>query len=304
MHLSIRGNPFCRTQEFFHERISSVPFNRSGELAGAPGEVVRNKVLRNTYWLLALSLIPTVLGAAVGLYTGINRVMGASPGLSAIVFLVGAFGMMFAIEKNKNNSLGVVLLLAFTFFMGVMLSRLLGFVMGMSNGSQLVMTAFGGTAIVFGTMATLATTIKRDLSGMQKFLFMGAVVILVAALANIFLQLPALMLTISVMAIVIFSAFMLVDLQRVVNGGETNYVSATLAIYLDVQRLLEPADAAGHLRRRPRITASARSQPRPALRCRPFRPAHHDEAGLTPCRYSKKQQYQNPEHLRHARAPQ
>ena len=152
---------------------------------------------------MALSLIPTVLGAAVGLYTGINRVMGASPGLSAIVFLVGAFGMMFAIEKNKNNSLGVVLLLAFTFFMGVMLSRLLGFVMGMSNGSQLVMTAFGGTAIVFGTMATLATTIKRDLSGMQKFLFMGAVVILVAALANIFLQLPALMLTISVMAIVI-----------------------------------------------------------------------------------------------------
>ena len=196
--------------------------------------------------------------------------------------------MMFAIEKNKNNSLGVVLLLAFTFFMGVMLSRLLGFVMGMSNGSQLVMTAFGGTAIVFGTMATLATTIKRDLSGMQKFLFMGAVVILVAALANIFLQLPALMLTISVMAIVIFSAFMLVDLQRVVNGGETNYVSATLAIYLDVYNVFEPADAAGHLRRRPRITASARSNQ--GLHCDAglFRPAHHDEAGLTPCRYSKK----------------
>lgn len=209
------------------------PFNRSG-YAGAPGEVVRNQVLRNTYWLLALSLIPTVLGAAVGLYTGINRLMAGSPGLSAIVFLVGAFGMMFAIEKNKNNSLGVVLLLAFTFFMGVMLSRLLGFVFGMSNGAQLVMMAFGGTAIVFGTMATLATTIKRDLSSMQKWLFTGAVVILVAALANIFLQIPALMLTISVLAIVIFSAFMLVDLQRVVNGGETNYVSATLAIYLDV----------------------------------------------------------------------
>jgi modulator of FtsH protease len=109
--------------------------------------VTQNRVVRNTYWLLSLSMIPTVLGAAVGLYTGINRVMGASPGLSAIVFLVGAFGLMFAIEKNKNSSLGVVLLLAFTFFMGVMLSRLLGFVMGMSNGSQLVMTAFGGTAI-------------------------------------------------------------------------------------------------------------------------------------------------------------
>jgi len=210
------------------------PFNRSGPYAGAPGEVVRNKVLRNTYWLLALSLIPTVLGAAVGLYTGVNQVMMASPGLSAMVFLVGAFGLMFAIEKNKHSSVGVALLLAFTFFMGIMLSRLLGFVLGMGNGAQLVMTAFGGTAVVFGTMATLATTIKRDLSSMQKWLFTGAVVILLAALANIFLQMPALMLTISVLAIVIFSAFMLVDLQRVINGGETNYVSATLAIYLDV----------------------------------------------------------------------
>lgn len=213
------------------------PFNRAGAPAGAAGEVVRNRVLRNTYWLLALSLIPTVLGAMVGLYTGINRVMGASPGMSAIVFLVGAFGMMFAIEKNKDNSLGVVLLLAFTFFMGVMLSRMLGFVFGMGNGAQLVMTAFGGTAVVFATMATLASTIKRDLSGMQKFLFMGAVVILVAALANIFLQLPALMLTVSVLAVVIFSAFLLVDMQRVINGGETNYVSATLAIYLSVYNI-------------------------------------------------------------------
>lgn len=208
--------------------LSRTPYS------GTAGEVVRNRVLRNTYWLLALSLIPTVLGAAVGMYTGLNQVMATSPGMSAIIFLVGAFGLMFAIEKNKDSSLGVGLLLLFTFFMGVMLSRLLGFVLGMSNGSQLVMMAFGGTAVVFGTMATLATTIKRDLSGMQKFLFIGAIVILVAALANIFLQLPALMLTISVLAIVIFSAFMLVDLQRVVNGGETNYVSATLAIYLDV----------------------------------------------------------------------
>ena len=210
------------------------PLARTGAYTGAPGEVVRNRVLRNTYWLLALSLVPTVLGAWLGLATGINQAMAASPGMTTILFLVGAFGLMFAIERNKNSSVGVALLLAFTFFMGVMLSRMLGFVLGMGNGAQLIMTAFGGTAIVFGTMATLATTLKRDLSGMQKWLFTGAVVILVAALANIFLQLHALMLTISVLAIVIFSAFMLVDLQRVVNGGETNYVSATLAIYLDV----------------------------------------------------------------------
>lgn len=210
------------------------PLARTGPYTGAAGEVVRNRVLRNTYWLLALSLIPTVLGAAVGLYTGLNQVMALSPIFTTVLFLAGAFGLMFLIERNRDSSVGVALLLAFTFFMGIMLSRLLGFVMGMSNGSQLIMTAFGGTAVVFASMATLASTIKRDLSGMQKWLFIGAIVILVAALANMFLQLPALMLTVSVLAVVIFSAFMLVDLQRVINGGETNYVSATLAIYLDV----------------------------------------------------------------------
>ncbi|MCC9161989.1 Bax inhibitor-1/YccA family protein [Alcaligenes sp. MMA] len=216
-------------------RQSSLP-EHNGTL-GTQSLIARNRVLRNTYWLLALSMIPTVLGALLGLSAGINRVMGASPGLSAIVFLVGAFGLMFLVEKNKNNSMGVVLLMAFTFFMGIMLSRLLGFVLGMGNGAQLIMLAFGGTAAVFGTMATIASTTKRDFSGMQKFLFVGAVILLVAALANIFLQLPALMLTISVMAIGIFSAFLLVDLQRVINGGETNYVSATLAIYLDVYNI-------------------------------------------------------------------
>jgi len=203
----------------------------------ATGDLARHRVLRNTYWLLALSLVPTVLGAMVGLSTGFNRVMGASPGMSTILFLAGAFGLMFLVERNKNNSLGVVLLLGFTFFMGLMLSRLLGFVLGMGNGAQLIMLAFGGTAAVFGTMASIASTTKRDFSTMHKTLIIGVVILLVAAVANIFLQLPALMLTISVMAVGIFSALLLVDLQRVINGGETNYVSATLAIYLDVYNI-------------------------------------------------------------------
>lgn len=210
------------------------PSLNPGQYSDVADVAVRNRVLRNTYWLLAISLIPTVLGAAFGMYSGINKVMATSPFISMIIFLAGAFGLMYAIEKNKETSLGVGLLLLFTFFMGMMLSRLLGHVLGMSNGTQLVMFAFGGTAAVFGTMATLATSIKRDLSGLGKFMFVGVVVLLLASVANIFLQLPALMLTISVVAIVIFSAFMLIDLQRVVNGGETNYVSATLAIYLDV----------------------------------------------------------------------
>ena len=210
------------------------PSLNPGQYSDVADVAVRNRVLRNTYWLLAISLIPTVLGAAFGMYSGINKVMATSPFISMIIFLAGAFGLMYAIEKNKENSLGVGLLLLFTFFMGMMLSRLLGHVLGMSNGTQLVMFAFGGTAAVFGTMATLASSIKRDLSGLGKFMFVGVVILILASVANIFLQLPALMLTISVVAIVIFSAFMLIDLQRVVNGGETNYVSATLAIYLDV----------------------------------------------------------------------
>ena len=210
------------------------PSLNPGQYSDVADVAVRNRVLRNTYWLLASSLIPTVLGAAFGMYSGINKVMATSPFITMIIFLAGAFGLMYAIEKNKETSLGVGLLLLFTFFMGMMLSRLLGHVLGMSNGTQLVMFAFGGTAAVFGTMATLATSIKRDLSGLGKFMFVGVVILLLASVANIFLQLPALMLTISVVAIVIFSAFMLIDLQRVVNGGETNYVSATLAIYLDV----------------------------------------------------------------------
>jgi modulator of FtsH protease len=197
----------------------------------------RNRVVRNTYWLLALSLVPTVLGAMLGLTAGVSQFMNASPGTTAILFLAGAFGLMFLIERNKNSSAGVAFLLAFTFFMGIMLSRLLGHVLGMANGAQLIMMAFGGTAIVFGVMASVASTTKRDFSTLHKFLFMGVVVLLVASVANIFLQLPALVLTISVMAIAIFSALLLVDLQRVINGGETNYVSATLTIYLDVYNI-------------------------------------------------------------------
>ena len=195
----------------------------SGALA-----VERNRVLRNTYWLLALSLLPTVLGAWVGLSTGIAQMM--SPGISLIVFLAGAFGLIYGIEKTKHSSTGVYLLLAFTFFMGLMLSRLLAMVLGFRNGPSLVMTAFGGTAVIFFAMATLSTVIKRDLSGMGKFLFVGALIVFVGMLVNFFLQSSALMLTLLVVCLGVFSAFMLYDIKRVIDGGETNYVSATLAI--------------------------------------------------------------------------
>jgi modulator of FtsH protease len=192
----------------------------------------RQRVLRNTYWLLALSLLPTVLGAWLGVATGITRSLGGGIGL--MVFLGGAFAFIFAIEKTKNSAAGVPVLLGFTFFMGLMLSRLIAMVLGFKNGSELIMTAFGGTAGVFFVMASLATVIKRDLSGMGKWLFVGALVLMIGAIINVFVGSSAGMLAISVAAIGIFSAYMLYDLKQIMDGGETNYISATLALYLDM----------------------------------------------------------------------
>ena len=192
----------------------------------------RQKVMRNTYWLLALSLLPTVLGAWVGVATGITQSLRG--GLGLIVFLGGAFGFMFAIEKTKNSAAGVGVLLGFTFFMGLMLSRLIGMVLGFKNGTDLIMTAFAGTAGVFVVMASLATVIKRDLSGMGKWLMVGALVLMVGSVINVFVGSSAGMMAISVAAIGIFSAYMLYDLKQIIDGGETNYISATLALYLDL----------------------------------------------------------------------
>ena len=201
--------------------------------SGAGGVVAqRNRVLRNTYWLLALSMVPTVLGAWIGVQTGITA--GLTGGIGLIVFLVGAFGFMFAIEKTKNSAAGVPMLLGFTFFMGLMLSRLLGAVLGLNNGASLIMLAFGGTGAIFLGMATLSSVIKRDLGSMGKFLMIGAIMLLVAMVANVFIQSSALMITLSVLAIGIFSLFILYDLKRVQSGEETNYITATLGVYLSL----------------------------------------------------------------------
>jgi len=207
-------------------------------IAQAPSTTVeRNRVLRNTYWLLALSMIPTVLGAWVGIATGLTRAM--TPGISLIVFLAGAYGLIFAIEKTKHSSTGVYVLLGFTFFMGLMLSRLLGAVLGLAHGTSLIMVAFAGTGAVFLGMAALSTVIKRDLSALGKWLFIGAIMLLVAMIANFFIQSGPLMLTLMVLAIGIFSAFILYDLKRVRDGDETNYISATLGVYLSLYNVFQ-----------------------------------------------------------------
>ena len=193
----------------------------------------QNRVLRNTYLLLALSMVPTVLGALVGVRLGFTFFAG-SPLTSFLLFLGIAFAFMWGIERTKNSSMGVVLLLGFTFFMGLMLSRILQVALGFSNGGSLIATAAGGTAAIFFTLAGVATATKKDFGFMGKFLFIGMVVVLLASLANIFLMIPALSLTISAVVVMIFSAYILYDIGRIVNGGEDNYISATLAVYLDI----------------------------------------------------------------------
>jgi modulator of FtsH protease len=217
------------------EHIQSIDQGAGyGQVASAEQ---RNKVLRNTYWLLALSLLPTVLGAWLGVASGITASLTGGVGL--IVFLGGAFGFIYAIEKTKNSAAGVPVLLGFTFFMGLMLSRLIAMVLGFKNGPDLVMTAFGGTAGVFLAMASLATVIKRDISGMGKWLFVGAVTLMVGGIINVFVGSSAGMMAISVLAIGIFSAYMLYDVKQIIDGGETNYISATLALYLDIVNVFQ-----------------------------------------------------------------
>jgi len=207
-------------------------YQMNGSLAQT-ADLQQNRVLRNTYLLLGLSMVPTVIGALVGVQMGFSFFAG-SPLISFLLFLGIAWGFMFGIERNKNSGLGVALLLGFTFFMGLMLSRILQVALGFSNGGALIAMAAGGTGAIFFSLATVATVTKKDFSFMGKFLFIGMIVILLAALANIFFQIPALALAISAAAVLIFSAYILFDISRIVTGGEDNYVMATLSVYLDV----------------------------------------------------------------------
>jgi modulator of FtsH protease len=211
-------------------------YNTTAYTTTAIGSAATNKVLRNTYMLLGLTMIPTVIGALFGMSMNF-AFMAEHP----IMYSLGAFavmmGMFFAISATRNSGLGVVLLLALTGFMGLMLGPILQVALGLSNGAQIVAMAAGGTGAIFLVLAGIATTSKRDFSFMGKFLLVGIVLLILASLANLFFQIPALALTLSAVAVLLFSAFILYDVSRVVNGGETNYVMATLAIYLDIYNL-------------------------------------------------------------------
>lgn len=203
-------------------------------ISGVSG--TQNRVLRNTYALLGVTMIPTVIGAIVG--TNLSfAFMRASPIISVLVLLAIVYGLMFAIEKNKDSSVGVYLLLVFTFFMGVILGPLLQVALSFRNGAQLIAVAAGGTGITFMAMAAFSATTKRDLSGMGRFLFVGAIVLMIAVVANIFLQMPALQLALSAAFILFSSMIIAYTINSVVHGGETNYISATLSIYVSIYNI-------------------------------------------------------------------
>lgn len=196
----------------------------------------QNKVLRNTYMMLALTMIPTVIGALIGMSIDLSF-MAASPIMSSLLMFGAMIGMMFAVSALRNSVWGVVALLGFTFVAGVFLGPILQVALRFSNGAELVALAAGGTGIIFFSLATIATVTKKDFSFMGKFLFIGLILIVIASLANLFFQIPVLSLTISAIAVLIFSAYILFDVSRIVHGGETNYVMATLGLFLNIYNL-------------------------------------------------------------------
>ncbi len=198
--------------------------------------IQQNKVLRNTYMMLALTMIPTVIGASVG--TSMNfSFMAEHPIMSALLMFGAMFGMLFAVSALRNSVWGIAALLGFTFVAGVFLGPILQVALHLKNGAQLVGMAAGGTGIIFFTLATIATVTKKDFSFMGKFLFIGLILLIVASLANLFFQIPALSLTISAIAVLIFSAYILYDVSQIVHGGETNYIMATLGLFMNIYNL-------------------------------------------------------------------
>jgi len=223
-------------------QLKPVPTGESQTQWTMPGSiavpaVAPNQVLRNTYWLLALSMLPTIAGAYVGMQMNLFRLFASAPILAPLLMFGVMLGALFVVTTLRNSAWGVPALFGFTFIAGLMLAPTLQFAAGLKNGGQLVALAGGMTAAVFLVMATIATVSKRDFSFLGKFLFVGLILLVVAMLANLFLQIPALAVTLSAIGVLIFSAYLLYDVSDIVRGGETNYIMATIRLFLDLLNL-------------------------------------------------------------------
>ncbi|MBS4098313.1 MAG: Bax inhibitor-1/YccA family protein [Sulfuricella sp.] len=212
--------------------------NQNESLSGYPVDLAAStaKVLRNTYMMLSLTMIPTVIGAFIGMSMNF-ALLAQHPVLGFVGMLAVMFGLFWGVAANRNSGIGVALLLVLTLFLGVMLGPILQVALHLKNGAQLVGLAAGGTGVIFFGLAGFATVSKKDFSFLGKFLFIGLALLILASFANLFFQVPAMALTISAIAVLIFSGYILYDVSQIVHGGETNYVMATLALYLDIYNL-------------------------------------------------------------------
>lgn len=229
MEPQLKPVPIDNTQPAWRQPMTGV-----GSGAAVLTAEDQSKVLRNTYWLLALSMLPTIAGAWVGMSINFGTMYKTSPIMAPLLMFGAMLGMLFVVSALRNSGWGVAAIFGFTFVSGLMLAPMLQFAAQVRNGGQLVALAGGMTAAVFFVMATIATVSKRDFSFLGKFLFAGLVLLIVASIANLFLHIPALAVTVSAVAVLIFSAYLLHDVSSIVRGGQTNYIMATLALFLDL----------------------------------------------------------------------
>ncbi len=222
-------------------QLKPVPIQGSNSSStwrtGDAGTVVvadQNNVIRNTYWLLALSMIPTIAGAYLGSSMNFASFYRTSPIMAPLLMFAAMFGMLFVVSALRNSAWGIAAVFGFTFVSGLMLAPMLQYAGGLKNGGQLVALAGGMTAAVFFVMATIATVSKRDFSFLGKFLFVGVILLCLAMIANLFMQVPALTIALSAIAVGIFSLYLLHDLSQIVRGGQTNYIMATIGLFLDI----------------------------------------------------------------------
>ena len=216
--------------------ISAPRAGLGAEYAASPQA---RRVLRNTYLLLGITMLPTIAGAFVGAMFPLMERLGW---MSLIIFMGAMFGLQAMVVRNRESMAGVGWLLVFTFVMGYFTGPLVGFALGsFSNGAELVALAVGGTAAIFMGLAGYATVTTRDFAGMSlgKTLFIGMWMAFALGVLNFFLQVPALSLAISAAFIVIASGFILFTVNRIVRGGESNYILASMTIYIMLLNLFQ-----------------------------------------------------------------
>jgi len=193
--------------------------------------VETSKVLRNTYGLLALTLLFSAVTAGAAMSMGIER-------MNILVFFIGAYGLMFLVHKTANSALGLLSTFAFTGFMGFTLGPILSAYLSLPNGAQLIMTALGMTGVTFVGLSAVALITRKDFSFLANFLMAGAIVLIIAMLAGIFLQIPALSLMVSAGFVLFASAAILYQTSEMIHrSGETNYILATITLYVSIYNL-------------------------------------------------------------------